>query len=172
MQVLPTKNIQNLQLFPNDFGQTNPVPISGNHPSLQGELTKFSSTPKPKGFHQAPRFFPTKPRDVLRSQHLRSQGLVLVNFIFGRHGCWTKNRGMVNPPKWMVKIVENPYEQMDNLGGTIIFVNTHMGKVAELEKQPVNRFTGKLFREGFWNFKLQFAGWWWIGRSGICMAGH
>ena len=25
--------------------------------------------------------------------------------------------GVVNPPKWMVKIMENPYEQMDDLGG-------------------------------------------------------
>ena len=32
-----------------------------------------------------------------------------------------------NPPKWMVKIMENPYEQMDDLGGfPIIFGNTHM----------------------------------------------
>ena len=25
--------------------------------------------------------------------------------------------GVVNPPKWMVKIMEKPYEQMDDLGG-------------------------------------------------------
>ena len=33
----------------------------------------------------------------------------------GRCGCWTKNRG-VYPPKWMVKIMENPIK-MDDLGG-------------------------------------------------------
>ena len=36
-----------------------------------------------------------------------------------------KNRGSL-PPKWMVKTMENPYEQMDDLGGTPIFGNTHM----------------------------------------------
>ena len=34
----------------------------------------------------------------------------------------SKNSGT---PKWMVKIVENPIE-MDDLGGTIIFGNTHI----------------------------------------------
>ena len=28
------------------------------------------------------------------------------------------------PPKWMVKIVENPMNKWDDLGGTIIFGNT------------------------------------------------
>ena len=34
------------------------------------------------------------------------------------YGCQPKNRGIL-PPKWMVKIMENPkpYEQMDDLGG-------------------------------------------------------
>ena len=38
----------------------------------------------------------------------------------------SKNRGcLVYPPKWMVKIMENPSEQMDDLGGnTSIFGNT------------------------------------------------
>jgi len=31
------------------------------------------------------------------------------------------------PPKWMVKIMENPYFLMDDLGGTpTIFGNTHI----------------------------------------------
>ena len=34
----------------------------------------------------------------------------------------SKNRGT---PKWMVKIMENP-NKMDDLGGTIIFGNTHI----------------------------------------------
>ena len=38
-------------------------------------------------------------------------------------GCWTKNRGVL-PPKWMVKIRENPIKQMDDLGGFPIFLET------------------------------------------------
>ena len=36
--------------------------------------------------------------------------------------CVSENRGI---PKWMVKIMENPYEQMDDFGGKpTIFGNT------------------------------------------------
>jgi len=42
------------------------------------------------------------------------------------YGCWTKNRGYI-PPKWMVKIMENPIK-MDDLGGTLIFGNTHISE--------------------------------------------
>ena len=38
-----------------------------------------------------------------------------------KYGCQPKNRAT---PKWMVKIMENPIK-MDDLGGTIIFGNTH-----------------------------------------------
>ena len=44
------------------------------------------------------------------------------------NGCWTKNGGIL-PPKWMVKIMENPYEQMDDVGGKTpppICGNTHI----------------------------------------------
>ena len=44
-------------------------------------------------------------------------GFMFVNVQLGV----SKNRG--GPPKWMVKIMENPI-QMDDLGGTIIFGNT------------------------------------------------
>ena len=36
----------------------------------------------------------------------------------------SKNRGIL-PPKWMVEIMENPI-RMHDLGGTIIFGNTHV----------------------------------------------
>ena len=40
------------------------------------------------------------------------------------YGCQPKNKGT---QKWMVKIRENPYEQMDDLGGnTPIFGNIHI----------------------------------------------
>ena len=38
-------------------------------------------------------------------------------------GCWTKNRGVFYPPKWMVKIMENPI-RMDDLGGFPLFLET------------------------------------------------
>ncbi len=42
------------------------------------------------------------------------------------NGCWTKNRGIL-PPKWMVKIMGKPYEQMDDLRvRTPIFGNTQI----------------------------------------------
>ena len=37
------------------------------------------------------------------------------------YGCQPKNRGF--PPKWMVKIIENPIK-MDDLGGFPIFLET------------------------------------------------
>ena len=38
------------------------------------------------------------------------------------YGCWTKNRGIL-PPKWMVKIMENPIK-MDDLGGPPLYLET------------------------------------------------
>ena len=32
--------------------------------------------------------------------------------------------GVVHPPKWMVKIMEKPYEQMDDLGAHLLFLET------------------------------------------------
>ena len=39
---------------------------------------------------------------------------------------WVFPKMVGKPPKWMVKIMEKPYEQMDDLGGTTIFGNTQM----------------------------------------------
>ena len=39
----------------------------------------------------------------------------------------SKNRG-VYPPKWMVKIMENPIK-MDDLGVPVIFGNTHISRI-------------------------------------------
>ena len=40
------------------------------------------------------------------------------------YGCWTKNRGGKNPPKWMVKIMENPFNIYD-LGSFPLFLVQH-----------------------------------------------
>ena len=42
-------------------------------------------------------------------------------------GVEPKIGGGENPPKWMVKIMENP-SKMDDLRGTPIFGNTHMNR--------------------------------------------
>ena len=48
-----------------------------------------------------------------------------IVFLGYQHLDVSKNRGT---PKWMVNIMENPNEQMDDLGGKpIIFGNTHLG---------------------------------------------
>ena len=43
----------------------------------------------------------------------------------GASGCWTKNRGGPNPPKWMVYNNGRPYEQMDDLGGKNPYFRKH-----------------------------------------------
>ena len=49
-------------------------------------------------------------------------------------GCFPKIG--VNPPKWMVKVMENPMK-MDDLGEkTLIFGNTHVGKIIVDSFQP------------------------------------
>ena len=48
----------------------------------------------------------------------------------------SKNRGIL-PPKWMVKIMENPIK-MDDLGGfPIIFGNTHMFLFVKVEQNEI-----------------------------------
>ena len=42
----------------------------------------------------------------------------------------SKNKGI---PKWMVKIMENPIK-MDDLGGTTIFGNIHIGSIINHDK--------------------------------------
>ena len=42
-----------------------------------------------------------------------------------RYGCWTKNRGCL-PPKWMVKIMENPMNKWMIWGFSHIFGSTHI----------------------------------------------
>ena len=41
-------------------------------------------------------------------------------------GGGSKNRGTQTPPKWMVKIMENPYFLMDDLGGKTPIFRKHL----------------------------------------------
>ena len=56
----------------------------------------------------------------------------------------SKNR-VENPPKWMVKIMENPIK-MDDLGGTIIFGNTHIGEAFLITTQGYPAYIGEGWR--------------------------
>ena len=38
----------------------------------------------------------------------------------------SKNRGTRGTPKWMVKIMDNPFSRMDDLGVPLFFENTHI----------------------------------------------
>ena len=50
----------------------------------------------------------------------------------------SKNRG--GPPKWMVKIMENPIK-MDDLGDTILFGNTHLNlNVSDFHREALHCF--------------------------------
>jgi len=52
---------------------------------------------------------------------------------------FSKNRG--GPPKWMVKIMENPLKKMDDLGGKpTIFGNIHIPPVLPSNKSTSARF--------------------------------
>ena len=55
----------------------------------------------------------------------------------------SKNRG--GPPKWMVKIMENPI-QMDDLGGTTIFGNIYFGQLI-IFHQPADCVTSSATRD-------------------------
>ena len=50
----------------------------------------------------------------------------------GMYGCWTKNRGF--PPKWMVKIVENPMNKWMIWGENPLFLETSVYQVTKTTK--------------------------------------
>ena len=62
---------------------------------------------------------------------LRGSGMHQFGWKVCRVCIWVFPRIGGFPPKWMVKIMENPIK-MDDLGGTIIFGNTHMSQVSSV----------------------------------------
>ena len=62
--------------------------------------------------------------DSIRGELWPSESKCTISLF--KHGCQPKNRRIL-PPTWMVKIMENPYEQMDDLGENPYFwVDTHI----------------------------------------------
>ena len=79
----------------------------------------------------------TKKKNILRSSTLINIQYWFHLLLFAENMGVSKNRGIL-PPKWMVKIMENPIK-MDDLGGKnppLFFGNTHMVATFHVWNQP------------------------------------